>query len=152
MAIPHLMFAFEVEAQVAPPIELGQTIRGIRRIVPIVGGLFEGPELKGRLVPGGADSQTIHEDGFSELDSRYTLETETGQFIYVRNRGVRHAEPAVMKRLLAGDAVDPTLVYFKTVPTFETAAPPLQWLTRSVFIGEGERLPSTVRIRFWRII
>ena len=150
-ALPALEFAFEVRAQVDAPAELGQTLRGRRRIVPIVGGTFEGPELSGRLLPGGADWQIIHGDGFSELDSRYTLETEAGALIYVQNRGIRHAAPEVMTRLLAGEPVDPSEVYFKTMPTFETSAPHLQWLTRSIFVGIGERQPLSVVIRFWRL-
>jgi uncharacterized protein DUF3237 len=148
---PSLVYAFEVRAEVAPPIEVGRTHRGTRRVVPIVGGTFEGGELKGRILAGGADWQLIHEDGFTQLDSRYTLETDAGDVIAVRNRGVRHAPPEVMARLLAGEPVDPSLVYFATTPTFETAAPHLGWLTRSMFVGIGQRQPSSVLIRFWKI-
>jgi hypothetical protein len=150
IAAPPLTFAFEVRADVGPPIDLGQTPHGRRRIVPIVGGAFEGPELSGRLLPGGADWQIIHADGSSELDSRYTLETDAGDLIAVYNQGIRHAPPEIMARLLAGEWVAPASVYFKTTPRFETAAPQLQWLTRSIFVGDGERQPSTVVIRFWR--
>ena len=148
---PGLVFAFEVVAQVGPPLVVGPGPRGIRRIVPILEGTFEGPELKGRVLPGGADWQIIHPDGFSELDTRYTLETDSGDLIYVQNRGIRHAAAEVMARLLAGEPVDASQVYFRTTPTFETAAPRLQWLTRSIFVGTGERQPLTVTIRFWRM-
>jgi Protein of unknown function (DUF3237) len=148
---PSLVYAFEVRAEVAPPIEIGRTPRGTRRVVPIVGGTFEGGELKGRILAGGADWQLIDEDGFTQLDSRYTLETDAGDVIAVRNRGVRHAPPEVMARLLAGESVDPSLVYFATTPTFETAAPHLGWLTRSMFVGIGQRQPSSVLIQFWKI-
>jgi hypothetical protein len=57
----------------------------------------------------------------------------------------------VTKKLLAGEAVDPAQVYFKTVPTFETAAPELQWLTRAIFVGTGERYPTEVVIRVWKV-
>ena len=150
-APPKLTFAFELRAQVAEPTEVGQVPHGRRRIVQILGGTFEGPGIKGRIVPGGADWQLIQPDGFSELDTRYTLETDKGQIVYVQNAGIRHAPPDVMKRLLAGETVDPALVYFRTVPKFETSAPDLQWLARSVFVGTGERYPSDVRIRFWRV-
>jgi hypothetical protein len=148
---PGLVFAFEARVTVGAPVEIGQVPRGRRRIVSILGGTFEGPGIKGKVVPGGADWQIIRADGFSELDTRYTLETDQGQIIYVQNAGMRHAAPAVMEKLLRGEAVDPKLVYFRTVPTFETAAPDLQWLTRSVFIGTGERHPTEVVIRFWRV-
>jgi len=148
---PKLTFAFEVRATVGSPLEVGNVAQGRRRIVPITGGTFEGPGLRGTVMNGGADWQIIRADGFTELDTRYTLETDKGQIIYVQNAGMRHAAPDVMKKLLAGELVDPTLVYFRTVPKFETAATDLQWLTRSVFIGMGERYPNDVRIRFFKL-
>lgn len=149
--VPELTFAFEARVHVGPPIEVGEVGRGRRRIVPILGGSFRGPDLSGRVAAGGADWQLILRDGCSELDTRYTLETDAGAVIYVQNRGVRHAPPEIMARLLAGEPVDPAQVYFRTVPTFETSAPELQWLTRSVFVGTGERYPSEVVVRFWRV-
>jgi hypothetical protein len=151
LSAPGLVFAFEALVQVGPPLEIGPTARGTRRIVPILGGTFAGPGVKGRVLPGGADWQIIHPDGFSELDTRYTLETESGDVIYVQNRGIRHAPPEVMTRLLAGEPVDPSQVYFRTSPTFETAAADLQWLTRSLFVGTGERRPLAVLVQFWRV-
>jgi len=149
---PQLTLAFEVRAQVGATVDLGELSPGRRRrIVPITGGRFDGPELRGHIIPGGADWQIVHADGFTELDSRYTLQTEGGEVIAVRNAGVRRAAPEVMKKLLAGEAVDPGLVYFRTVPTFETSSPRLQWLTRSVCIGAGERYPNEVVVRFWTV-
>jgi hypothetical protein len=148
---PTLTFAFELRAQVGPPTEVGQVPHGRRRIVPILGGTVRGPQLNAKVVPGGADWQLIQPDGFSELDTRYTLETEQGQLVYVQNAGIRHAPPDVMQKLLAGEIVDPKLVYFRTVPKFETAAPELQWLARSVFVGIGERFPTEVVVRFYRL-
>ena len=124
---------------------------GRRRVVPITGGSFEGPSLRGRIVTGGSDWQIIRHDGFSELDSRYVLQTDDGAVIAVHNVGIRHAPREVMDMLLAGHVVDPALVYFRTSPTFETSAQHLQWLTQSLFIGVGERYPSEVVVRFWRI-
>lgn len=148
---PRLTFAFEVRAQVGEPLEVGEVMHGRRRIIEILGGTFEGPGIKGRVRPGGADWQVVQPDGFSELDTRYTLETDDGDIVYVQNAGTRHAPPEVMARLNAGEPVDPSLVYFRTIPKFETAAPELQWLARSVFIGIGERYPEDVVIRFWRV-
>jgi len=148
---PGLVFAFELHVEVGAPLEVGELPKGRRRIVPILRGTFEGPNIKGRVLPGGADWQMIGADGFSELDTRYTLETDAGRVVYVQNAGIRHAAPDVMKKLLAGETVDPSLVYFRTVPKFETAAPELQWLVRSVFVGTGERYPTEVVIRFWRV-
>ena len=150
-AAPKLTLAFTINVQVGPPTELGQVPRGRRRIIPILGGTFEGPNIRGKVVPGGADWQIVRTDGFAELDTRYMLQTDAGQLIYIQNAGIRHAPPDVTKKLLAGEPVDPSQVYFKTVPTFETSAPELQWLTRSIFIGTGERQPAEVVIRVWKV-
>ena len=150
--MPHLEFAFEIRAAVSDALEVGALSHGRRRIVPITGGTFEGPGLRGRILAGGADWQVVQPDGFSELDSRYVLETNDGARITVHNAGIRHAPSDVMNRLLAGEVVDPALVYFRTHPTFETSAPQLEWLMRSIFIGVGERYPSEVVVRFWRVL
>jgi hypothetical protein len=151
-APPPLVFAFELRATVADPVVIGQVPHGLRRIVAITGGTVRGPTMNGVVVPNsGADWQMIQPDGFSELDTRYTLRLDNGDLVYVQNAGIRHAPPEVMRRLNAGEVVDPKLVYFRTVPKFETKAPALQWLTRSVFVGVGERSPNEVIVRFYRL-
>jgi hypothetical protein len=149
---PGLEFAFEVRAEVADPTVVGDLPTGTRRIIDILGGTFEGPGLRGTLLPGGADWQLIREDGFTDIDARYTLRTEAGDLIYVSNVGIRHAPPEVMRRLNDGETVDPSQIYFRAVPRFETAAPGLEWLMRSIFIATGERYPNGVIIRFWRVL
>jgi hypothetical protein len=149
---PKLEFAFEVRAEVADPTVIGEMPNGTRRIVNILGGTFEGPKVKGKVLAGGADWQIIRKDGFTEVDARYTLQTDTGRLIYVSNIGMRHAAPEVMRRLNAGERVDPAEVYFRAVPKFETSAPELEWLTRSIFIATGERYPNGVLIRFFRVL
>src|SRR6185503_16578776 len=98
---PRLTFAFELRAKVGNPVEVGQVAHGRRRIVPIDGGTIRGPLLNGTVTPGGADWQVIQADGFTELDTRYTIRTEKGELVYVQNRGVRTAAPDVMQQLLA---------------------------------------------------
>ena len=152
-APPVLEFAFEVRAEVADPLVVGELPTGqTRRIIDITGGTFEGPGIKGKLRPGGADWQLIRRgDGFTDIDARYTLETDTGALIYVTNVGIRHAAPDVMRRLNAGETVDQSEIYFRAVPKFETADPELEWLMRSIFVSTGERYPNGVIIRFWRV-
>jgi Protein of unknown function (DUF3237) len=151
LAPPRLTLAMELRVKVGPPLEVGNVPQGRRRIIPIEGGTFEGPMLRGTVMPGGADWQIVRADGLAELDTRYTLRTDAGDIIYIQNAGIRHAPPEIVKKLLAGQDVDPALVYFRTVPTFETAAPHLQWLTRAIFIGSGERHPSDVVVRVWKV-
>jgi hypothetical protein len=148
---PRLTFVFELRVRVGNPVEVGQVVHGRRRIVPIEGGTIKGPMLNGTVPAGGADWQTIQADGFTELDTRYMIKTEKGELVYVQNGGVRTAAPDVMQKLLAGQSVDPRLVYFRTQPKFETAAPNLQWLVKSLFVGVGERYPNEVVIRFFKV-
>lgn len=150
---PGLEFAFEVRAEVADPLVIGELPNGTRRIIDILGGTVEGPNISGRIRPGGADWQMIRrEDGFTEVDARYTLETDTGSLIYVSNIGIRHAPPDVMRRLNAGETVDQSDIYFRAVPRFETGDPELAWLMRSIFVCTGERYPNGVIIRFFRLL
>jgi hypothetical protein len=146
-----LTLVLTLRVDVGPPIEIGDVTLGRRRIVPILGGTFDGPDIRGTVVSGGADWQLVRADGLAELDTRYLLQTDTGALIYIQNAGIRRAPPDVSKRLLAGEPVDPAQVYFKTVATFETAAPELQWLSRSIFVGVGERQPFQVLMRVWRV-
>lgn len=148
---PELSFAFEVLVEVADPTVVGLLPNGTRRIVDILGGSFEGSGIQGRVVPGGADWQIIREDGFTDIDARYTLETDSGDLIYVSNVGIRHAPPEVISRLNAGEVVDQSQIYFRAIPKFETSAPELEWLMKSIFVATGERYPNGVVIRFWRV-
>jgi Protein of unknown function (DUF3237) len=148
---PKLTHAFTLRVQVGPPTELGDVPRGGRRIIPILGGTFDGPKIRGKVLPGGADWQIVRGDGLAELDTRYLLQTNSGALVYIQNAGIRHAPPDVTQKLLAGQAVDPSQVYFKTVATFETSAPGLQWLTRAIFIGAGERHPTEVVVHVWMV-
>jgi len=151
MPPPELRFAFEVAVTVHPPLDLGQTQAGHRRVVPIAGGLVSGPRLQGRVLPGGADWQILRPDGTADLDARYTIQTDGGALIYVANRGVRHGPPEVLQRLNRGEHVDPGSYYFRTAATFETSAAECLWLTRAIVLGVGERYPDKVAIGFWEV-
>jgi hypothetical protein len=149
---PQLIFAFEVNAEIGRAIEIGPTPRGYRRIVPILGGSVEGPGIHGMVLPGGADWQIVRSDSVAEIHARYTIDLEEQGLVYVVNAGIRRSDPAVIARLNAGEPVDESEYYFRTVPQFETAAPAAQWLMRSVFVATGQRNPTSVRIRFWRLL
>ncbi|MDO9706843.1 DUF3237 domain-containing protein [Paracraurococcus lichenis] len=150
-ATPGMEFVGQVEAEVAPPLGIGAGPVGERRIVPILGGRVTGPRLAGEILPGGADYQVIRGDGVTEIVARYTLKLDDGALVYVVNRGIRHAAPEDMARLLRGEPVPPERVYFRTTPVFETAAPAHAWLHRSLFLGFGERQPSAVLVRIYAV-
>jgi hypothetical protein len=152
-APPGLEFAFEVRAQVADPLVVGELPSGTRRIIDILGGTAEGSGISGTIMPGGADWQLIRrEDGFTDIDARYTIETDSGSYISVQNIGLRHASPDVMRRLNAGETVDQSEIYFRAIPKFETGDPEFEWLMRSIFVCTGERYPNGVIIRFFRLL
>jgi len=147
----HLEPLLKAEITLAPAQELGGTPLGRRRIIPITGGGFSGERLSGRVLPGGADWQVIRADGVADLDARYTLETHDGALIYVRNRGYRHGPAEVMRRLAAGEAVDPASYYMRTTPLFETGDERYAWLNRLVCVGTGERRPAAVVLEVFEV-
>jgi len=140
-----------VEVTLAAPLELGETPLGRRRIIGITGGTFRGARLSGRVLAGGADWQVIRADGVADLDARYTLETDDGELIYVRNHGYRHGPPDVLKQLAAGIPVDPALYYMRTTPWFETSAQRYHWINRMVCVGTGERRAASVKLDFFEV-
>lgn len=142
---------FRVEITLAPPQELGDTPLGRRRIIGITGGRFAGERLSGRVLPGGADWQVVRADGAADLDARYTLETEDGALIYVRNRGMRHGPPEVLRELAAGRTVDPARYYMRTTPRFETGDARYAWLNRIVCIASGARRPAAVELDVFEV-
>src|SRR5439155_3145990 len=121
-------------------LDLGAVSQGHRRIVPQIGGTFEGPDLKGKLLPGvSADWQIILPDGTAIADIRYTLQTNAGALLYVQSRGVRHGSAEVLARLGRGEDVDAGEYTFRTATRIETAAPGFDWLNKGVFISVGGR-------------
>ena len=148
---PQPEFVAEVQAEVAAPIVIGASAAGERRIVPITGGRVSGPRLEGEVLPGGADFQLIRPDGVAEIEARYALRLNDGALVHVVNRGLRHAAPEDVERLLRGEAVPPERVYFRTAPCFETAAPAHAWLRRRLFVGLGERQPAAVIVRIFAL-
>jgi hypothetical protein len=145
LVAPRLSFVFRLEASLAEPLELGQTEQGHRRIVPLTGGTFTGPELRGTLVAGSsADWQTVLHDGTALGDIRYTLRTDGGDLLYVQSRSVRHGSPEVLARLGRGEDVDPSEYTFRTNTQITTGAPELEWLNKGVFIGVAGRQPAGV--------
>lgn len=148
---PALAFFADLSVHVAQPQEVGRGPRGVRRLIPIVGGEATGDGWRARVLPGGADFQLLPTPTMAELDARYTLETDGGDLIYVRNRALRTAAPEVTARLVRGEPVDPSLVYFRCCPTFETASAALGWINERLFVGTGARHPDRVVMRFFEI-
>lgn len=141
-----------VDAALEAILHLGVTPYGDRRVVHILGGRFEGPRLRGRIVPGGADWQMVRSDGVADIQARYTLETSSGARILVRSDGLRHGPPEVMGRLARGEAVDPASYYFRTILRFETAGKDVSWLNRILSVARGRRDANAVHLDVYEVI
>jgi len=127
---------------VAPPQKLGAVPHGTRVIAPITSGTFEGPRLRGKVLPGGGDWTLLRPDAVLELDLRITLETEDAALIHLTSFGLRHGPPEVLAALARGESVAPSRYYFRTAPRFETSAPPYEFLNRLIAIASGDRRPT----------
>ena len=145
-------FLFEMKIDVHAPLGIGETRQGERRFVVIKGGRFEGPKLKGEVLPGGADSIFMTPDGLALLDVRGVLRTDDGAMIYIQYVGRRHGSAAVMARLAAGEAVDPSEYYFRTALTFETGDPRYAWLNGVLAVAKGSRPPAGPVYRVFQIL
>jgi hypothetical protein len=142
---PRLTQVYRLEALLGEPLDVGEVSQRHRRIVPLTGGTFTGPELSGKLLPGvSADWQIVLPDGTALGDIRYTLQTDDGDLLYVQSRGVRHGSPEVLARLARGDDVDASEYTFRTSTHIETASRELDWLNKGVFISVGGRQPGGV--------
>jgi len=129
-----------LNVKVAEPQTIGAVPHGSRRTAPLSGGRFEGPRLRGTVVPGGsADWLLLRADGVLELDLRATLLTHDGALISMRSFGLRHGPPEVMAAIGRGEPVDPATYYFRTTPRFETAHPAYVFLNRLIAVATGDR-------------
>jgi len=141
-----------LSVQVGPPVEIGQTETGRKRIIPIIGGRVEGERITGNVLNLGADWQTIHDDGTAELDTRYVIETGDGATIDIRNWGFRVCPPEVQARIAQGESVDVSEYTMITTPRFETASPDYLWLNNGIFVARCERYPEAVRVSVYEVV
>ncbi len=148
---PELNFFADLSVRVDKPLEVGQALHGMRRVIPILGGEVQGQGWSARVLPGGADFQLILNQRMAELDARYVIETDGGDLIFVQNRAVRTAAPEVMAKLVRGEPVEPESVYFRCSPSFETASNALSWINERLFVGTGARHPDRVVMRFFEV-
>jgi hypothetical protein len=123
---PVLTQVYRLKVVMGPPLDFGDVLAGHRRVVPLVGGTFTGPELNEHLLPGGSAAwQIVLPDGAARTEIRYTLQTDRGALLYVRSSGVSHGDPG--ERL------------FHAATRIETAAPHLDWVNKGVFVTVAGR-------------
>ncbi len=144
-------FLCTLSVEVGELVSLGFGPLGERRRVDILGGTFEGPRMKGTVVPG-ADWQLLRKDGVLELDARYALRDASGALVHVLSQGMRHGPPDVMARLARGENVDASSYFFRSVMRFETSAPALEFLNRTIAVATAERKARKVELTAFAIL
>lgn len=137
-------FLMDLVVEVGGVVSMGATPPGERRVVGILGGTFQGPRLRGEVLAGGADWQLVRRDGVLEIDARYALKEQAGGLIRVVSQGYRYGSAAVLAALARGEDVDPATYFFRTVMRFETGAPHLGWLNRTIAVATGRRAARRV--------
>ena len=138
-AVPPLQTecVYEAIVTIDATVNVGSTPHGARRYIPITGGTFAGPRIRGVILPGGADWQTDRADGVTEADALYSIRCDDGTVIIVRNQGV-----------IAGGG------YMRTALRFDAPAGTHAWLNQYQFLSAiaGGPRPGTVIIRVFRVL
>jgi hypothetical protein len=113
---------------------------GVNRVVvPVLGGTFEGPKLKGTVTGPGGDWIVVRPDGSSVLDLRILLQTDDAQKIYMTSRGIAYTTPE-------------GALFARIQPVFETGAAKYAWLNDVVAVGVFRPVPGKVAYRIYRIL
>ena len=136
LTAPQLEPVFTLYVELDPPITVGRTAHGTRRIIPITGGTFTGPAASGVILPGGADWNLVRDDGVTHLWARYTIRTDDGATIMITNEGWGTQDDETMARIFSGAGAETTDWYCRTNPRFEAGEPRYAWLNHTVFVGD----------------
>ena len=142
---PQLEFALQLKVTLGQAFSIENTQHGRRTVIPITGGTFEGPGIKGTIINGGADYQLANAQGRTELEAIYCIKTDDGVYIHVRNRGI-----------IAGgqDADGKPTFYFRAAPQFEAPADSKYgWLNNALFVcaPEFSQQFQGIVLNVWRV-
>ncbi|MEP6907821.1 MAG: DUF3237 domain-containing protein [Pseudoxanthomonas sp.] len=151
---PRFEFVFSIRITLQPALYMGQSpAGGERAAVYIAEGDFEGPDIRGTVVPGsGGDWAVVRPDGVLDFDARYLLMTDDGVPIYLQNRGYRWASPEAMAKMKRREPVDPSEYYMRVSPKFEVQTGRYDWLMRYVFFGVAEKVPQGNVINYFKVL
>ena len=145
-------YVFTLTVRIGEVTSAGEIGHGMRRIIPILGGEVRGEGVNGKVCAFGADFQIIRPNELIELEAKYAFETDDGAVVYVENRGIRFGPVDLLQKLKRGEPVDPKLIYFRTVPRFETGAEKYRWLMENLFVGSAARHTDRVLIDVHQVL
>ena len=141
---PETEFVMQLKVTLDAPYVVGDTPHGKRTVIPITGGTFEGPLLKGTILSGGADWQ-LAKGSRTELEAIYSIRTDDGVYIHVRNRGIIYD---------GKDAEGNPSFYFKAAPQFEAPADSrYAWLNNALFVcaPDFSQQFNGIILNVWRV-
>jgi hypothetical protein len=144
-------YVFTITARISEVTTAGDIGHGVRRIIPIIGGEVRG-DINGKVLAFGADFQIIRPNELIELEAKYAFETDDGATVYVENKGIRFGPVDLLQKLKRGEPVDPNLIYFRTVPKFETGHANYRWLMENLFVASAARQTDRVVIDVHQVL
>ncbi|KAJ9658482.1 hypothetical protein H2198_003634 [Neophaeococcomyces mojaviensis] len=107
---PELVPYFTLHVELSTPYTIGSTLHGERRFIPITGGIIDGPQLKGKILPGGGDWNLVQPNGIVHLMAKYTIslveEDGSETLVTITNEGIGRASREVMDGVF--HAADPS--------------------------------------------
>lgn len=134
---PELEFVLELKVKLGQAFGVGKTAHGNRFVIPITGGTFEGPMIKGEVLSGGADYQLQNQEmGRTDLEAIYCIRTDDGVSIHVRNRGI-----------IGNDG------YFYCSPTFEAPMDSkYAWLNNAIYVCKPAGfMQGGIALKVWKV-
>ncbi len=142
--VPKFEFVYECDATLLPAVEMGKTVEGQRRIIPITGGTVRGPKIRAELLNGGWDWNLSRNDGVGSVEAAYYMKTDDGVLIRIVNKGVGGGAPPA-------PAANGEPFFMFTHPEFEAPAGKYDWMNRSMFVGtlgarKDARNPVLIRV------
>ncbi|HEX2945536.1 MAG TPA: DUF3237 domain-containing protein [Clostridia bacterium] len=114
-----------IHVQCTDGLLVGDSVQGSLCVIPIAGGNFTGKDIKGRVVPGGADWNTRVSDKVSHVFAKYMIQTDDGEYIAIENAGILN------------DADSDRVI--KTSPRFTARkGSKYEWLNDGIYVGSLE--------------
>ncbi|KAK3653150.1 hypothetical protein LTR56_004686 [Elasticomyces elasticus] len=111
-------------------------------------GRFEGPRLRGEILPGGGDWEIVRDhDGDQQtahLNTRYNLVTHDGATIYLQTTGTRTGKKSVLSKLGNDTSITPDQFKMRLNLTMETGDPRYSWINQGVFVASSGRVGDQV--------